>query len=139
MSQSKAVLALDVGEKRIGVAAADGTVLIARTLGTVEVDGDELSAILRFLSHERAEVVVIGYPRNQSGEATAQTAFVEAFAERLRQVTDTPLVFQDESLTSVIAEQRLQSYGKPYAKGDIDALAAALILQDYLEQRDGRI
>lgn len=139
MSQSKAVLALDVGEKRIGVAAADGSVPIARTLGVVEVDGNELKGILRHIIDEKAGLVVVGYPRNQSGEATAQTTFVEEFTERLRQVTDVPYTFQDESLTSVLAEQRLQSYGKPYTKGDIDALAAALILQDYLEQHSGRI
>lgn len=133
MSRSKAVLALDVGEKRIGVAATDGIVRIARQLGAIEVDGQEFESILRLIAEEGADVVVIGYPRNQSGEATAQTAYVESFRDRLGQLTDTQLVFQDESLTSVLAEDRLKSYGKPYAKSDIDSLAAALILEDYLE------
>lgn len=135
MSQNRATLALDVGEKRIGVAAADGSVRIARQLGVIEVDGREFEAVVRSIAEESAGAVVIGYPRNQSGMATAQTAYVESFRDRLAQLTDTPLIFQDESLTSVLAEERLKSYGKPYEKGDIDTLAAALILEDYLEGR----
>lgn len=134
-SQSKPIIALDVGEKRIGVAATDGIVRIARPLGAVEADGSELEQITGHITEERAVAVVIGYPRNQSGEATAQTAFVEAFADRLRAVTGAKIIFQDESLTSVLAEERLRSYGKPYTRGDIDAQAAALILQDYLENK----
>lgn len=134
MSRSNVAIALDVGEKRIGVAVADGDVRIAVPLETIETDGTELQRIARFIADEKAETVVIGYPRNQSGEATAQTALVEAFAGRLAGVTTARLVFQDESLTSVQAEEQLKAYGRPYSKGDIDAQAAALILQDYLER-----
>lgn len=133
MSRSKTVIALDVGEKRIGVALSDGDVRIAVPLDTLEVDGTELESLARLIARERAEVVVIGYPRNQAGEATAQTAFVEAFARRLSGIVSARQVFQDESLTSVQAEEQLKAYGRPYSKGDIDAQAAALILQDYLE------
>lgn len=134
MSQTKSLLALDVGEKRIGVAVGDTGVRIAVPFETIDVDGTELERIAQLVIEEKAETVVVGYPRNQSGEATAQTAYAEAFADRLTDIAP-KLVFQDESLTSVLAEQRLQSYGKPYTKGDIDALAAALILQDYMEQQ----
>lgn len=133
MSQSKRYLCLDVGEKRIGVAVADSGVRIAVPLDTLVVDGTELGRIAKMVIDESADVVVVGYPRNQSGEATAQTAYVEAFATQLQDIAS-KIVFQDESLTSVMAEQRLQSYGKPYEKGDIDAMAAAIILQDYMEQ-----
>lgn len=133
MNRSSAVIALDVGEKRIGVAVADGTVRIAHPLGTIDVDGHELQRIAQHITTKNAGMIVLGYPRNQSGEPTAQTTFVETFAERLKEVTDVSLIFQDESLTSVLAEERLRSYGKPYSKGDIDAQAATLILQDYLE------
>lgn len=132
MSRSKKYLALDVGEKRIGIAAGDGTVKIAVPMETVEVDGNELRAIAKYIAREEADVVVVGYPRNQSGEPTAQTAFVEAFVEQLKAFAP-HIVFQDESLTSVLAEQRLKGLKKPYTKADIDAHAAALILQDYLE------
>lgn len=131
---NKTFLALDVGEKRIGVAVAGSDVQIAIPLETIEVDGSELAKIAQLVLEQRAEVVVVGYPRNQSGETTAQTRYAEAFAERLHDIAP-KLVFQDESLTSVLAEQRLQATKKPYQKGDIDALAAALILEDYLGVR----
>ena len=102
--------------------------------GAVEVDGQELDKILRHIDEEKATAVIIGYPRNQSGEPTAQTAVVESFKEKLGQRTAVELIFQDESLTSVLAEERLRSHGKPYTKGDVDAQAATLILQDYLER-----
>jgi putative Holliday junction resolvase len=133
MTQNKSFVALDVGEKRIGVAVGDSGVRIAVPLTTIEVDGTEIAQIAKIVIEEKADVVVVGYPRNQSGEATAQTAYVETFAKQLTDIAP-KLVFQDESLTSVLAEQRLQSYKKPYSKGDIDALAAAIILQDYMEQ-----
>ena len=133
---SQTLISLDVGEKRIGVAKADTGVRIAFPLTTLEVDGSEVDSIARLVHDEQATTMVVGYPRNQQGEATAQTAFVEAFVEKLSRVT-VPIVFQDESLTSVIAEQRLVAQKKPYTKGDIDAYAATLILQDYLEQHHG--
>ena len=134
MSPSKAVLALDVGDKRIGVAIADGIVSIARPLATVDVDGSEIEIINKMIQQEGITAVVIGYPRNQSGEPTLQTEYVENFAKLLTDIAP-KLVFQDESLTSVLAEQQLKKYGRPYTKGDIDAQAAALILTDFLEQR----
>ncbi len=132
-SRGNAVIALDVGEKRIGIAAADGVVPIARPLGAIDVDGQEIERIKRYLESESADTIVIGYPRNQSGEPTAQTVAIETFKKRLSESVALRIVFQDESLTSVLAEEQLRQQGKPYTKGDIDARAAALILQDYLE------
>ncbi len=133
MSQNKKYLALDVGEKRIGVAVADAAVKIAVPMETIEVDGSELEAIAKYIAREEADVVVVGYPRNQSGDPTAQTGYVEEFVKKI-EVFAPNIVFQDESLTSVIAENQLQASGRPYSKADIDAHAAALILQDYLEK-----
>lgn len=133
MSRTKSFIALDVGEKRIGVALGDDGVKLAFPYETIEVDGGEIIRIAELVISERVDTIVIGYPRNQSGEATAQTEYVETFVQQLDDL-DVTIVYQDESLTSVMAEQRLLSYKKPYTKGDIDALAAAMILQDYLEQ-----
>jgi putative Holliday junction resolvase len=133
MPRTNNIIALDIGERRIGVARGDMMVRIAVPITTVVVDGTELAQITTIVANEQASTVVVGYPRNQSGEATAQTAYVESVAERLR-ATVPKLVFQDESLTSVVAEQRLKARGRPYQKADIDAEAAAIILQDYLEQ-----
>jgi len=133
---SRTLIGLDVGEKRIGVAVADLGVRIAVPFATIEVDGGEIAAIAEIVIKEQADTLVLGYPRNQQGEATTQTAYVEQFAERLADI-DARVVYQDESLTSVLAEQRLKSYNRPYAKGDIDAQAAAIILQDYVELYHG--
>ena len=129
---SQSLVCLDVGEKRIGVAVADTAVRIAVAFDTIEVDGDELKKIAEIVIREGAKTVVLGYPRNQQGETTLQTQYVENFAKQLEDITEN-IVFQDESLTSVIAENRLKAMKKPYSKGDIDAQAAAIILEDYME------
>ncbi len=126
-------MALDVGAARIGVALADTDVRIAIPFGAVEVDGGELKEIAYIVARESIDTIVVGYPRNQSGEATQQTAYVETFADQLTDMASN-VVFQDESLTSVLAEQRLKDRGGSYTKGDIDAEAAVIILQDYVEQ-----
>jgi putative Holliday junction resolvase len=137
MAHKTTFLSLDVGEKRIGVAIGDSEVRIAIAYDTIDVDGTEYEQIARLIGLESVDVVVVGYPRNQSGEATAQTTYVEEFAKRLEEIAP-KIVFQDESLTSVIAEDRLKSIGKPYEKRDIDMIAASIILQDYMEQYNGR-
>lgn len=133
---SRTFIALDVGEKRIGVAVADDSVRIAVPFTTLAVDGKEIAAIAELAIKENADTIVIGYPRNQQGEATAQTHYVEKFAQQLEEIGP-KLVFQDESLTSVLAEQRLIDQKRPYSKGDIDSQAASIILQDYLEANYG--
>lgn len=133
MTQSKQLLGLDVGAARIGVAISDTAVRIAIPQGVVEVDGQEVARIAELVISNDISTVVIGYPRNQSGETTEQTAVVEAFAEKLRDL-DASIEFQDESLTSVMAEQRLQARGQNYSKADIDSEAAVIILQDFMER-----
>lgn len=128
-------LSLDVGERRIGVALAQSDVKLAVPLTTIVVDGQELTVIASLVAQHSITRLVLGYPRNQAGEATQQTQYVEDFAARLGRVVDCPIVYQDESLTSVVAEERLRSRGRPYDKADIDAEAAAILLQDYLESR----
>jgi len=132
MTKSTSIVCLDVGEKRIGVAVGDNIIKIAVPFDTIEVDGNEIEAIAEIVTRQKSNILVVGYPRNQSGEVTAQTKFVEEFAAKLSDIAPN-LVFQDESLTSVIAEQQLKSYNKPYSKADIDAQAAAIILKDYIE------
>jgi len=115
------------------VAHGDSTVSIAAPLGALAVDGNELVAIGDYIEQYAIDTIVVGYPRNQAGETTQQTKYVEEFVRRLQAVISTPVVFQDESLTSVAAETYLEQSGKPFAKGDVDARAAAIILSDYLE------
>ena len=126
-------MALDVGEKRVGVALANSEVKIAIPFGAVVVNGKELVEINRLIIDEEIDVLVVGLPRNQRGEETAQSGFVRRFAANF-ELSGPKLVFQDESLTSVLAEQQLKSTNQPYSKGDVDARAAGIILQDYLEE-----
>ena len=85
------LLCLDVGEKRIGVAVADLGVKIAIPLTTIEVDGTEIEQILRLYGRENARTLVVGYPRNQQGETTAQTVFVEEFVKPLEEYTNSEI------------------------------------------------
>ena len=129
---SKAILALDIGEKRIGVAQGDIDRRIAFPYDTIEVDSNEVRAIAELVMANEVKTLVVGYPRNQSGEPTKQTAYVEEFVKTIAELDiDAEIVYQDESLTSVQAEARLGTRIKN--KGEIDAEAASIILQDYLE------
>jgi putative transcription antitermination factor YqgF len=82
---------------------------------------------------EDIDILVVGLPRNQSGEETSQSSYTKTFAKNFEDSV-AKIEFQDESLTSVQAENLLKSYKKPYSKGDIDMNAAAIILSDYLEE-----
>ncbi len=134
--KSLKLMALDVGTKRIGIALADSFIKIAIPFTTVEVNNDIDSAIkqiIEIISKEEIDILVVGLPRNQSGEETSQTAYTKEFVKKIEYSVD-KICFQDESLTSIQAEDRLKSYGRPYSKGDIDMNAASIILQDYLEE-----
>ena len=132
MAAKKSILALDVGDRRVGVALADSQIKIAVPYGYLERSDKIIQQITELMLDHDINILVVGYPRNQSGEATKQTESVEQFAKKLAEVEiDADLVFQDESLSSVEAERRL---GRVKDKGEIDAEAASIILQDYLEQ-----
>jgi len=130
------IIALDVGDKRIGVAHADTGVRLAVAYTTIDVDGLEFERLREVVAEFEPSVIIVGLPRNQSGETTAQTEKVRAFANHLERF-NIKIIFQDESLTSVLAEKYLRSLNKPYAKADIDSHAAAIILGDYLEATFG--
>ncbi len=133
------LIALDVGSKRIGVAKADSTVRIAIPYSAVEVDGTEFKKIASLARAWDIDSFVIGLPRNSKGEETEQSRYVRKFAQQLKhEITGAKVCFQDESPTSVEAEKRLKNRKKGYKKGDIDSEAAAIILQDFLEQRTGK-
>ena len=128
------IIGLDVGEKRIGIARADSATRIAVPAGTVEVDGSELIKIGKVAKLLGTDLFILGLPRSNEGNETAQSTFVKNFAKKLKTAIPTAKIkFQDESLTSVVAEERLKKRKKRYEKGEIDAEAATVILQDFLE------
>lgn len=128
----KAILALDVGGRRVGVAVASLAARLPRPLDTLVRDDDFFDTLQGLINTENAEALVIGFPRGQDGQPTAQTGVIEAFADELRRHCELPIHFQDESVTSKQAEAELEARGKAYQRGDIDALAATYILEDFL-------
>jgi len=131
------LLGLDIGQRRIGVAWGDSIGRLAQPLTTLTVDGSEIDQLHALIADREASALVIGLPRNQSGAETAQSQSVRAFVAGPLRELRLPMHFQDESVTSVLAEEQLQQRKKPFTKGDIDAVAASIILQDYLEAQYG--
>lgn len=129
------ILALDVGAQRIGVARANTIARIASPLTTLQHTKQVFDDIADLLRQEQADELVVGLPRGLDGQETDQTRSVRRFVEDLQQHIAMPVHFQDEALTSVKAEAELTARKKPFAKGDIDALAATYILSDYLDQK----
>ena len=138
------IIGLDVGERRIGVAVSDPSGTLARpvtTLRTSGLDGDalqvSLNEITRLAADDPLEAIVVGLPRRLDGSPNAMTPRVERFAERLRDRAGVAVTLQDERLTSVEAESRLAVRKKDWRarKDQLDAAAAAIILQDYLDTR----
>lgn len=128
-------IALDIGEKRIGVAVCDAAVPFPAPLTTLLASPQLATQIAVLLQTHKVVGVVVGYPRNQQGEPTAQTQRVEHIVRLLGIPADVPVYFQDESLTSVKAETELKRRKKPYHKADVDALAATFILEDFIQQQ----
>ena len=139
------VVGLDVGERRIGIAVSDATGTLARPLGVLRpsgLDGDALDLVSQEIARLAIEedgvgAIVIGLPRRLDGSPTDMTPRVEQFARRLGTKTALPITFQDERLSSREAESRLAVTDKDWRsrKARLDAAAAAIILQDYLDGR----
>lgn len=129
---TKSIAALDVGEKRIGVAITSLAARLPRPLITLERDPKLLNRLKGLIEAESIELLVIGLPRNMSGEPTKQTKYTKQFAEEITQNLPIHVYFQDESLTSVQAEDELSRRQQNYDKASVDALAATYILEDFL-------
>ena len=133
------LLALDVGDVRIGVAVSDETRTLASGLTTLRARGprqdvQQVAALVR--EHQAAEVVV-GLPLRLDGSAGPQAAKVMAFVERLRRALRVPVTTRDERLSSVAASERLVEAGVRgrARKQKLDQAAACLILQELLDER----
>jgi putative Holliday junction resolvase len=139
------IVGLDIGERRIGVAVSDATGTLARPLAVLrpaglDVDALQLVAneIVRLAAEEDGVgAIVVGLPRRLDGTPTEMTPRVEQFARSLREKTSLPVTLQDERLSSREAESRLALRDKDWRsrKARLDAAAAAIILQDYLDER----
>lgn len=136
---------LDVGERRIGVAVSDLTGTLARPLTVLKPSGLDVDAVeivaqeIGRLAREEDGVaaIIVGLPRRLDGTATDMTPRVEQFARLIGAKTSLPVTLQDERLSSREAESRLAIRDKDWRsrKARLDAAAAAVILQDYLDGR----
>ena len=132
-------LGLDVGDKRIGVALSDPTGILASPLTIIDRGSDErqtLEAIIAVINQYQVKQIIVGLPRFMNGSIGKQAEKVMAFVQRLRSHTKVPVEFRDERLTTVSARRLMQaaSTKKTKRKARDDAIAAALILQGYLDE-----
>jgi len=128
------ILALDVGEVRIGVASANLITRLPVPWGAIDRSTNPANIINSLISSDNIVAIVVGLPRNMDGQETKQTQAVRAFVNELEKKVHLPFYFQDESLTSVQAEEELKQRKSRYNKGDVDALAATYILSDFLNE-----
>ncbi len=127
---SSYILALDYGNKRVGVAISHQVARLPRPLTTLPNNDTLNHDIKQLVASEDVGLVVVGLPRGMDGGYTAQTRATELFAHQLASELTVPVELADETLTSVDAERSLA--GRKHAKGEIDALAATNILERYL-------
>lgn len=132
-------LGLDVGKRRIGVAGCDRTGLVAAGLTTIERSSfqQDLIKLKRIVGARQVQVLVVGLPYSMNGNVGFQARQVQKFAQRLAEALSLPLEYIDERLTSFQAEQLLQAehLSPSRHKALVDRKAAALILQQWLDQR----
>lgn len=134
MTATPNVISLDVGSRRIGVALANLEARMAAPLMTIDrvQVSDIFPVLIELFEKHGAVAVVVGLPRGMEGQETDQTASARQFAAELGKQINIPIHLQDEAATSIEAEEELKANKKPYQKGDIDKLAAAIILRDWL-------
>ncbi|HEY7820661.1 MAG TPA: Holliday junction resolvase RuvX [Vicinamibacteria bacterium] len=132
-------LGLDVGDKRIGVAVSDEGALIASPRETLERKGirKDIAHLLELARREEISEILVGMPWNLDGSTGPQAEKVLRFVEALRAATDLPIVTWDERLSTVSAERALleADLSRRKRRGAVDRVAAALILQSYLDAR----
>ncbi len=133
------ILGLDVGDRRIGLALSDLGGILASPLTIVERtrESDDIESILKIVKEREVERIIVGLPRLMNGDIGPQAKKVQTFTEALHSHTDIPIELRDERLTTVTAV-RLKGETERKKKNHrirYDAMAAAIILQDYLEEK----
>lgn len=132
-------MGLDIGERRVGVAIGDELGMIASPLTIVRRRDGDLAELRNLAIEKGVDRLVIGLPTGLSGREGPQAAVVRLFADALQEAVgpEIEVVFWDERLSTTVAERTLQESGawRRRRKGDVDAVAAAVILQGYLDAR----
>ena len=133
------ILALDVGERRIGLALSDPTGLLASPIDAIDLDDGEPAheRAARHASGMELSEIVVGMPYSMSGERGRQAGRVAAFVREFSRLVEVPVTTVDERLSTAQAEKLLRGQGVETSreKGRLDSAAAAVILQSYLDSR----
>jgi putative Holliday junction resolvase len=141
------ILALDVGERRVGVAVSDESQTLARSLTVLHrrSKAQDFEALARLAREQEARAIVVGLPLSLDGSEGPQARRVRRYADALAEALAAqglavPLVFHDESLSTVTAAEVMIASGRKrrHRRRQIDAVAAAVILQNYLEARSSK-
>lgn len=131
------LMALDIGDRRIGVALSDPGQTLARSLQVIRrrSRNADMSVIASLVREHEVEKIIVGHPLQLDGTSGEQACRVEAYAAELQEVLATPVILWDEGLSTVRARQLMIEAGtkRKDRKSRIDAVAAAVILQDYLD------
>lgn len=137
------VLAVDYGDRRVGLAVSDALGIAAHGLDTLEIRTPQQAAkaVARTAREKEAERIVVGVPLNMDGTSGERAEVTENFCEEVRKRTDIPVEVFDERWTTMRAERTLHEGGirARDQKKHVDKLAAVLILQDYLGSQPGAV
>jgi len=143
VSEYARVMGLDIGDRRIGVALSDSLKIMAGALTVVErvTDDAALKQIIDLARENEVERIVVGMPRSLDGSLGKQAQAVQSFVDLLKECTDIPVVTWDERLSTVAAERTMLEVGmkRDKRKKHRDSLAAAFILQGYLDRQKSQI
>ncbi len=136
------ILAIDYGEKRIGLAVSDELEITARGIAVVERKSKkaDLEAIGAIVTECGVGAIVVGYPLRLDGSEGIQCEKVDRFISALKEVLDLPVIAWDETLSTKEAEGLMREAGvkRKNKRGLVDRIAAAFILQDYLNKKHRR-
>ena len=132
-------LGLDIGDRRIGVAMSDPSGILASPLTIIERNDDRaaIEAIISIVKESEVGGVIIGLPRSLNGSLGTQAQKVTGFTDKLRAALSIPVDFRDERLSTVSARRGMKETMSKKTRRETkdDAIAAAIILQNYLEER----
>lgn len=132
-------MALDVGDKRIGIAISDALLLTAQARPTLQRKSMEtdVESLRRIAAENEVHKILIGHPVHMNGRESRQSQKVAEFGEAVRVALALPVVYWDERLTSFAAEQHLEEMGLNWRqrRRHVDKIAAMIILQSYLDSR----
>ena len=128
-------MALDLGDKRIGIALSDTLGFIARPLKVIKRTSrvNDYDIYKSLITENQVQTVIVGLPINMDGSEGRQATWVRDYMAEFSETSDIPIIFWDERLTTETAREIIKGSGRQPGKDDLDAVAAAVILQSYLD------